>query len=1528
MVKDISSFIENQFPSVYRAEGKTFVAFVKAYYEWLEQQEKVDLLDAFDIDRTIDGFVAHFKKTYLNSFPFVKASSVDFLVKHIYDFFRSKGTEESVRLLIMMMFGEEATIYTPSDHILKPSASVWREPRYLEVDSKTGNYDLVGKQVYGVKSNAKAIVESVVTKVSRGKFIDIIYVSSLQGSFLTGEKVTADGNISTSPTVIGSLTTISVTNGGRDFKVGDVLNVGSDYGIGGQVRVKSVMNSTGRVDFELIDGGSGYTTTPTTDIYISDGVIFFNNEGEGYIDLETVKQQIEQVAVLSAADIEDQLTIGADIRGVDAAGVEITRGVLTSATGTSSDPVLDIAVSNGTFLNQRRLQFDGVMEGATIDFDVTCSGTMYLRLDDIDDLDNPHQINLATIAAGTTHVTCVIPEYTVQAKMGFLCVLNNVNAQITNWRITGGRNIPLNTTGYVTKGMNSVTLTANSLSFVVNTTGGQRPTHTIPLPTPMTSKVGDLLETPSRQELSLADVTGMAVGNRIEQTESVSFPAKSGELRISGAWQANETFKCEDGGGLLRYTGTILRRTGNLCAVSDLKYYNGATTVSVADVIETTTVGNSTTGTVIENLLGANTTTTSRIYGTIESIAGNVVTVYPAFGTFREGIAVNSYSGGTPTGTSGVSLVGTVTQPSRAAISAINGAQFDVRVIMGMMPSAGGTVWNLRSGQTTNVVDNTNIGATDIWVGGISTANAVIDTVTDVSVTGMIVGQNTSSIGVWGNTAPFLTAEEMIDQNTISSVSQITVVSNNVIRATVSGTNHFVLNDYIKSNINIQSMNEIKTVEGVYRVTASSGQNVRLSVPNPDFDTFRNPFSMFPSTITRTTLVGLKTDRSEMISPPRNANGNIIEITSYGIKSSKGNSASFKIGSIENDEVVFVETDFLKDRNVANVLYRDIGLDGRGSSVGFLDNITFTNGGTGYANGQTFTFTGGGMNGAEPLGPAQATISTDGSGTITNINILDHGEGYWEFPEMTVPSTAGTPATGFTLRMDFGYGFPKLPNGDHTNLLIDLLDRQPMTIGTISSLNAINPGQQYDANPFVKVHNRYIAGFERKNFLLNMTNKVGSYVPGEMVYQNVGGTIFPKGIVIEDFGATTFIKRTFFNTSFSEGVPLIGVISASSGVISSFEEIIDSPVMGDNAIISSEVISANGIINEIDVIDSGWGYLDSSSVTLSNEDSRYIVEGLISNRTQGKGLGYWETETSHLNSETKLQDSDYYQEFSYEVVSPVSFNRYRSLLQNIMHVAGSKMFGRFSKGTQQDTGYTTLSEIQVESPLNTISPFYGTGDGEIFLHLMAENRFVSGAELFVENMGGSGDIYDARISAEVQTENNVFEFPGANNNGFLELNQAIPVQGTRFFIIGNRSSTAVWHQLTFSDVNPTEYLMLRSNGNMTHGGSTIAASSWIVGSTTASMSEQMPRDTALALFEVEVEETTGRMLTAYNLEFDEAQAGVYATPFEAKRLFNGDVQTNAWFGTVFDVIAVRPGSADIEELRQAIYDYYLARTQG
>ena len=64
--------------------------------------------------------------------------------------------------------------------------------------------------------------------------------------------------------------------------------------------------------------------------------------------------------------------------------------------------------------------------------------------------------------------------------------------------------------------------------------------------------------------------------------------------------------------------------------------------------------------------------------------------------------------------------------------------------------------------------------------------------------------------------------------------------------------------------------------------------------------------------------------------------------------------------------------------------------------------------------------------------------------------------------------------------------------------------------------------------------------------------------------------------------------------------------------------------------------------------------------------------------TTGIGEGYWKDQASFLNTKY-IHDNDFYQSHSYVVESGLSLDKYRDILLQIAHVAGTKMFGKVTK---------------------------------------------------------------------------------------------------------------------------------------------------------------------------------------------------------------------------------------------------------
>ena len=363
----ISPLLQEQFPEFYVEEGPNFIAFVRAYYEWMEQSGYAEnasrnLLNYKDVDNTIDTFTDNFRKEFLSGVPALVAANNVHLVKHIQDLYKSKGSNQSVELLFKLLYDENIDIYTPKDDILRASDGNWVIPYYLEVDAIDRAKTFVGKQIIGVLSGATAFVESVVQKRAGGKFINVIYISDLNGNFQTGEQITDDNLLTNAPRVTGSLTAINITQGGANNKIGDIFNVYSNTinqasGLYGTAKVIAVVDGTGKVTFTLSSGGSGYTSS--ANVYVSNTVLFYsglnnaNSLVKTYTNLEVIKQPLSTYQYISGSGITgNAFSVGANVTGYYANNGVSGNGYIVTSTKTSNTTgTVIISVVNGDFSN-------------------------------------------------------------------------------------------------------------------------------------------------------------------------------------------------------------------------------------------------------------------------------------------------------------------------------------------------------------------------------------------------------------------------------------------------------------------------------------------------------------------------------------------------------------------------------------------------------------------------------------------------------------------------------------------------------------------------------------------------------------------------------------------------------------------------------------------------------------------------------------------------------------------------------------------------------------------------------------------------------------------------------------------------------------------------------------------------------------------------------------------------------------------------------------------------------------------------
>lgn len=270
----ISPLIERQFPAIYREESPLLVAFLKCYYEWAEQDDNFiklsrSLFQIKDIDTTFAEYGEYFRSKYLNQLPDIFtnqlmpnliAQSGRFMVKHVLDLYRSKGTERGYKILFRALYNNDVEFYYPGRNLLRASDGVWEVPQYIEITYNGSLSDFEGRVIQIVNDGTQNALCDRAFKITLGKVeATVLFLKNIVGQFNFGNLIHPLNAPTKLARIVGSLSSIQVTAGGGNYKVGDVLNVESETGVEGLAIVRSTINANGGVTFKIINGGYGYS---------------------------------------------------------------------------------------------------------------------------------------------------------------------------------------------------------------------------------------------------------------------------------------------------------------------------------------------------------------------------------------------------------------------------------------------------------------------------------------------------------------------------------------------------------------------------------------------------------------------------------------------------------------------------------------------------------------------------------------------------------------------------------------------------------------------------------------------------------------------------------------------------------------------------------------------------------------------------------------------------------------------------------------------------------------------------------------------------------------------------------------------------------------------------------------------------------------------------------------------------------------------------------------------------------------------
>jgi len=312
-----SLLIPQQLPAFIREDSSyaNFLAFLEAYYEWLEQTNNVtdrskNILNYADIDNTTEEFINYFTEEYLSYFPQEILANKPAVIKIAKQLYQSKGTTASYKFLFRILFNSDVDFFFTKDAVLKASSGVWYVAKNLNVDTSDQNWLLLNNlpsgslRVFGETTKSFATIENVIFTGTKMQ----VYISNPVRQFSSGEFVrVVDSNnkdyiininganyILRGP-IVGQVNQIIIdpNNQGLLYQPGDplVFYGGLDPGSTDSAAAEVATTSKGSfASIGLVNGGYGYRFSPNTVITVNADAQVLPNAVVGTVNADPSQQ--------------------------------------------------------------------------------------------------------------------------------------------------------------------------------------------------------------------------------------------------------------------------------------------------------------------------------------------------------------------------------------------------------------------------------------------------------------------------------------------------------------------------------------------------------------------------------------------------------------------------------------------------------------------------------------------------------------------------------------------------------------------------------------------------------------------------------------------------------------------------------------------------------------------------------------------------------------------------------------------------------------------------------------------------------------------------------------------------------------------------------------------------------------------------------------------------------------------------------------------------------------------------------------
>lgn len=375
------------------------------------------------------------------------------------------------------------------------------------------------------------------------------------------------------------------------------------------------------------------------------------------------------------------------------------------------------------------------------------------------------------------------------------------------------------------------------------------------------------------------------------------------------------------------------------------------------------------------------------------------------------------------------------------------------------------------------------------------------------------------------------------------------------------------------------------------------------------------------------------------------------------------------------------------------------------NSIGPISDVTFGNaetdlGGSGHQLGDQVNIT------SSVQGSGATGVVTETTDTAVTFDLIDGGSGY-RVSDTVVSVTGGTGSGGSVT-------VTSISNTENINVYSD-------TIRVLAN-TTIGFGPSYGASSNTDTF-RGSANIESSN-----------------VYSTLGSALGVTNAVVGTINSISVTTGTYFTnlpqaTAVDIGVAVLNLDDGSGGI------------KGKNARIRSRFVP--GAISGIDITNGGTSYSSLYQVTVSNTSREGttnargtpLITGVLTDPGQ-----YLDTK-GFLSWDMKLQDNYYYQEYSYVLNSNRGLQVYRDIVKDVLHPAGSKLFGQVDLNST--INYSNLYNVESVLGLDLIYDDQDDGDELTIPSTLAFGDIITDREILLSTTSSTETFGALQFNLEI-----------------------------------------------------------------------------------------------------------------------------------------------------------------------------------